>query len=112
MKPGRLTRLTAGKAIGSPDNRGFVDTFNWLVDFCNNLQGDGNYIEVQNPLGDFPMITCGDQFPFGGVNISGGGGGECSCAMSADFAGDVRQRDRADGHIHAGHKRRYREQRG
>ena len=40
MKPAILCKLTKGTIIDA--NPGFVETFNWLVDFCNNLQGDGD----------------------------------------------------------------------
>lgn len=73
-KPAKLTKLTTGKTIGATVNKGFAETFNWLVDYCNNLCGDGTYIEVQNPFGDFPMITFGDNPPSG--YMGGGGGSE------------------------------------
>lgn len=62
-KPAKLTYLTEGKALGNPMHKGFCDTFNWLVRFCNNLKGDDTYIEVQNELGDHPLITFGDEVP-------------------------------------------------
>lgn len=51
-KPNKITYLTPDKPIGANINKGFADTFNWVVRFCNNLQGDGYYITVENPLGD------------------------------------------------------------
>jgi len=51
-KPNNPTFLTANTPIGAAINNGFVDTFNWLVRFCNNLQGDGYYITVDNQVGD------------------------------------------------------------
>jgi len=51
-KPNKVTFLVPNKPIGADANKGFVDTFNWLVRFCNNLQGDGYYITVDNQQGD------------------------------------------------------------
>lgn len=62
-KPNKVTFLSPNRPIGANINKGFVDTFNWLVRFCNNLQGDGYYITVQNELGDQPTITWGDTPP-------------------------------------------------
>ena len=38
-RPMVLCKLEKGKLIDSQDN--FVDTFNWMVDYINNLRGDG-----------------------------------------------------------------------
>lgn len=84
MKPPKLTKLVQGKAIGCPEHKGFVDTFNWLVDFCANLKGDDTYIEVQNPLGDHPLITFGQEFP-----LWGGGGGSNYKPFPAPFDFDA-----------------------
>lgn len=51
-KPNKVTFLTPNRPIGGAVNEGFVDTFNWLVRFCNNLQGDGYYINIENEQGD------------------------------------------------------------
>lgn len=51
-KPNNPTFLTPDRPIGANVNKGFADTFNWLVRFCNNLQGDGYYINVENEQGD------------------------------------------------------------
>ena len=37
-RPGMLCRLQAGKILDA--HQGFVDTFNWIVDFIDNLKGD------------------------------------------------------------------------
>lgn len=68
-KPQKLTELTAGLAIGAGKNEGFVETFNWLVRFCKNLQGDGANIEIENDLGDQPTIEWVGQIG----NVGGGG---------------------------------------
>lgn len=40
MRPAILCKLKKGLVIDA--QQGFVETFNWLVDFVNNIQGDGN----------------------------------------------------------------------
>ena len=40
MRPAVLCKLQQGKWLDEHD--GFVDTFNWLVDFCSNFCGDGD----------------------------------------------------------------------
>lgn len=35
---------------------GFVDTFNWMVDYINNLRGDGDNIDIENPVGTNPVV--------------------------------------------------------
>lgn len=52
-KPAVLCKLQKDQLIDT--QKGFVDTFNWLVDFCSNLQGDGN-IEVDTQKSDKPKI--------------------------------------------------------
>lgn len=47
MRPAILCKLKKETLIDA--NPGFVDTFNWLVDFCNNLKGDGE-IDNAKPL--------------------------------------------------------------
>ena len=41
-------KLRHGKALCKAVFGGFVDTFNWLVDFCSSLKGDRD----ANPAGD------------------------------------------------------------
>ena len=53
-RPRPLCYLKKDTLIGA--NEGFVDTFNWMVDFINNLRGDDSYIELENPTGDNPKI--------------------------------------------------------
>jgi len=38
-RPAVLCKLEKGKIIDAQNN--FCDTFNWLVDFCNNIRGEG-----------------------------------------------------------------------
>lgn len=48
MKPTIPCKLEKNKALGAQTN--FADTFNWLVDFCNNLRGeDGIVVDTSNP---------------------------------------------------------------
>ena len=65
IKPGELCHLEKEKLIDVQEN--FVDTFNWLVDFCDNLKGDADedggakaetkkHITVDTTLSDQPVI--------------------------------------------------------
>ncbi len=54
LRPGSVCKLEKGKLIDS--QQGFVDTFNWLVDFCSNLNGDGERIEVDKSMSDAPVV--------------------------------------------------------
>ena len=67
-KPGVLCHLKKGKLIDTQE--GFVDTFNWMVDYINNLRGDDNNIEIANPTGVNPVVKFVGDIPEGG----GGGG--------------------------------------
>ena len=58
-KPAQLCHLERGKMIDTQEN--FVDTFNWIVDFINNLKGDGEedntkHIKVDTKTSDHPVI--------------------------------------------------------
>lgn len=72
MRPPFLCKLAKGTLIDA--NPGFVDTFNWLVDFCNNICGDADLnsqlgIQVDKTVDDHPVVRLLQE------NISGGGGG-------------------------------------
>lgn len=41
-KPATVQKLKHGKALCGRTFGGFVDTFNWLVDFCQSLMGDAD----------------------------------------------------------------------
>ena len=53
-RPARLCKLAKGKLIDAQD--GFVETFNWMVDYINNLRGDEDKIKLTNPTGTNPVI--------------------------------------------------------
>lgn len=53
-RPATLCKLQKNKLIDS--NEGFVDTYNWMVDFINNLKGDDNFIDVDKSTSDHPKI--------------------------------------------------------
>jgi len=53
-RPGILCKLKKDESIYNQE--GFVDTFNWMVDYINNLKGDTENIEVSNPTGSNPEI--------------------------------------------------------
>ena len=64
MRPPILCKLKKGKLIDADDNKGFVDTFNWMVDFINNLCGDGDLdkgklITLDRTIDDRPVIRGG-----------------------------------------------------
>ena len=70
LRPGTLCKLEKGKLIDS--QQGFVDTFNWMVDFINNLRGDGDgdagkSIRLDRSVSDHPVITFD-----GGLSATGG----------------------------------------
>lgn len=72
LRPGTLCKLEKGKLIDSQE--GFVDTFNWMVDFIENLKGDGDAdagksVRVDRSVTDHPVIRL-DGSPGGG---DGGG---------------------------------------
>lgn len=67
-KPNKLTYMVPGKSIGATVHKGLADTFNWLVNFCNNLKGDDASITIDNELGDWPTIRSTS------MNVEGGGG--------------------------------------
>ena len=71
-RPGQLCTLASGKAIGA--QKGFADTFNWLVSCLKNLRG-GKGVKVSWPADDTPEISTDGED--GGDNGGGGtGGGE------------------------------------
>lgn len=57
-RPGVLCHLTKEKLIDV--QQGFVDTFNWMVDFINNIQGDKG-IEVDKSMSDHPIIKLSED---------------------------------------------------
>lgn len=65
-RPKILTYLKEGKSVGS--HKGFAATFNWLVNFCANLSGDGIGVSVDRRNQDFPCI----RFIGGGSSGAGG----------------------------------------
>ncbi|MBQ2630407.1 MAG: hypothetical protein IJG13_12080 [Kiritimatiellae bacterium] len=76
-KPATVQKLKHGKALCGKTFGGFVDTFNWLVDFCQSLQGDkdannaNGVISVDRSDPTAPVIRASPAHE----NGSGGGGG-------------------------------------
>ena len=73
-RPMVLCKLEKGKLIDTQEN--FVDTFNWMVDYINNLRGDNTKIEITNPTTNNPVIrsmVVGDEEggDFNGILIKG-----------------------------------------
>lgn len=71
MRPLVLCKLEKGKLIDAQEN--FVDTFNWMVDYINNLRGDNARIRISNPTTDAPVIESMQMGKFA-PNVGGGGG--------------------------------------
>ena len=72
MRPAILCKLKKGVLIDA--NPGFVDTFNWMVDFINNICGDGDLdkgkpITVDKTIDDHPVIR---------GTFAGGGASGCN----------------------------------
>lgn len=62
MRPAILCKLEKDKLLDAQP--GFVDTFNWMVDFINNIRGDGDnggtgLITVDKTIDDRPVIKGG-----------------------------------------------------
>lgn len=84
-KPGFLCRLKKGEIIDA--QQGFVDTFNWLVDFCSNLKGDGDrnakrHITLDRSVDDHPVIKFS-----GAVEGSAGVAADQIVVCSAEWTG-------------------------
>ena len=79
QQPANPCHLKKGEMIDS--QKGFVDTFNWLVDFCKNLHGDkdrnplGGVVSVNRSVSDFPVIT---------ADVKDGEGGGLSKVVGTD----------------------------
>lgn len=76
VRPMVLCKLEKGKLIDTQEN--FVDTFNWMVDYINNLRGDDSNIELTNPTTENPVIRlknvgddAGGGSDFNGILIKG-----------------------------------------
>ena len=72
-KPPTLCKLQKGLLLDAQE--GFVDTFNWLVDFCANLKGEGEVVAgrkifVDRHVSDKPVIK---------LNRSGSNGDDRFC---------------------------------
>lgn len=80
-RPGILCHLKKGQMIDT--QVGFVDTFNWMVDYINNLRGDGNNIDIENPVGTNPVVRFVGEIP------EGGGGGKITVKIGDDEYTDI-----------------------
>lgn len=61
MKPPILVVPQKGKFLGHPNNKGFADTFEWMKDICNNIRGDGLFVEVDRTDENSPIIKLKDE---------------------------------------------------
>ena len=91
-KPIAVQKLKHGKALCGKTFGGFVDTFNWLVDFCLSIQGDK---DVNNANGRILFDRSNESAPVirfsAGKGGGGGGGGD-----SAQTGGCWLLEDRGD----------------
>ena len=84
--------LQHGKALYGRVFKGFVATFNWLVDFCGNLKGDADVndatgkIVVDRTDPAHPVIRCTGCT--GGSGGGGGGGGDSGGDIDWDEGDD------------------------
>lgn len=81
-KPAAVQKLKHGKALCGKTFGRFVETFNWLVDFCQGLQGDK---DANNANGRISLDRSDESAPVirlsagaGGNGGGGGGGGDGS----------------------------------
>lgn len=72
-KPIAVQKLKHGKALCGKTFGGFVDTFNWLVDFCQSLKGDK---DANQGNGTITLDRADPSAPvIRGTNAQGGSGG-------------------------------------
>lgn len=71
-KPITVQKLKRGKALCGKTFGGFVDTFNWLVDFCQSLQGDK---DANNANGRITLDRSDESAPVIRLDAANGGGG-------------------------------------
>lgn len=67
-KPAQVCILEKDKLIDT--QKGFVDTFNWVASFCENIEGKGG-VTIDKGVSDHPVVKLGDDDADGD---SGGGG--------------------------------------
>lgn len=65
-RPGTLCHLEKGKILDT--QVGFVDTYNWMVDYINNLKGEDG-IKLDNSISDHPVIKLDSESGDGDVYI-------------------------------------------
>lgn len=93
-RPAVLCKLKKGVILDA--QQGFVDTFNWMVDFINNLKGEGEVddgksdLVVDRSVSDNPVIR-------GGSKDSGGGSGIKVIGTDATYADGVKELTIASG---------------
>lgn len=88
-KPAEVCILEKEKLLDV--QKGFVDTFNWIVSFCENLKGEKG-VTVDKEVSDRPVIKLGDDEEGDGGETTGGGvkvvGTDKSTNWPADDADD------------------------
>lgn len=89
-KPIAVQKLKHGKALCGKTFGGFVDTFNWLVDFCQSLKGDK---DANQTTGTITLDRADPSAPVIRGTMAKGGGGD----LDRDYF-KVQNKDSDDGH--------------
>ena len=101
LQPNNLCKLRQGKALAAFPS--FVDTFNWMVDFCANLIGeaedpaqsqssDAPKARVDRTVSDHPVIRISDG---GAVDVIGTDGSSARAVKSIKFQSGEDSKSRA-----------------
>lgn len=82
-QPQTIQKLKRGKALCGKTFGGFVDTFNWLVDFCLNLKGDRDADKVNGTVTVDRADTSAPVIRCTGGKSDGGGGGDLTVSVQS-----------------------------
>lgn len=92
LRPGTLCKLEKGKLIDAQEN--FVDTFNWMVDFIENLKGDGDAdagksVRVDRSVSDRPVIRLDCELSSNGDGVEYVAGSDTNIVFTPQGGGKV-----------------------
>lgn len=68
-RPDILTHIVKNQPLGANCHNGLTDTLNWVIDFCDHLDGDNVTVQVDKSITDWPTISAK------GLYKAGEGGG-------------------------------------
>lgn len=94
MKPQILKTPQKGKLFGAQANEGVCETLEWMKNVCDNLRGDGMFIEVDRRDEDAPVIKL--KNPLDLMGGGGGGGSNVSITPTYDIDGNKINYDEKD----------------